>query len=93
MTTPTELERIERKLPVIREYLKGKFPGYVLVEVADRGDHKFAVINEDLGKHHKLRVLWIRLSERGNSPMRIQAELKRDHVAEKMVQAPNYFTW
>ncbi len=93
MTRFEERERIEKNLSVIRAYLKTKFPGYALVDVAALGSQKFAVMDKELGKHYKLKVHNERLSQRGSTPTRIEAELERDGVAGHMMQATDCFTW
>jgi len=94
MLPQAEQKRIEANLAVIRAYLKKNFPDCVLTEIPEEGIfYKFAVMNQNLGKHYKLNILRMRLSDHGNTSASIQTELESHNVAGRMVQATDYFMW
>ena len=95
MTDPAEHKRIEENLAVIHAYLKSKFPNYNIKEKsAPSTYHMFIVTSVELYESHMLKVMWSRLSDRSNTPAKIQAALDMDDVAGQMIQAGgNYFQW
>lgn len=94
----TEQQLIKKNLAVIRGYLKIRFPGCVITEESDPSTyHKFIVTNEKLRKRYKLKVSWLRLSDRSNTQEKTRAELDRIDVAGCMIQAnersEDWFDW
>ena len=87
--------RIDDNLSVIREYLKAKFPGWIITEesVPNRY-HLFIVTYGHPFKCHKLKVDWLRLWRRDNTPERTRSQLDIDAVANYMVRAGySYYPW
>ncbi len=95
MSNLGEQERIEANLDIIRTYLKNKFPNYTLKEVSGLNEyHMFIVTNVELYETYKLKVSGPRLSDQSHTSEKTQAELDRDDVARKMIEANgDYFYW
>jgi len=91
----TEQQLIKKNLAVIRGYLKIRFPGCVITEESDPSTyHMFIVTNEKLHKRYKLKVSWLRLSDRSNTQEKTRAELDRIDAAGCMIQAGDgWFDW
>lgn len=91
----TEQQVIKKNLSVIRAYLKSKFPDYTITEETDPSfHHKFIVTSMKLHKSYNVKVLWSRLSDRGNTQEKTKSELDREDVASCMIEAgEDGFQW
>ena len=91
----TEQQFIKKNLAVIRAYLKCKFPGYVITEESSPSMyHAFTVRDEKLRHNYKLKVGWLRLSDRSNTQEKTKSELTRVDVASGMTQAgDDWYYW
>lgn len=91
----TEQQFIKKNLAVIRAYLKSKFPGCVITEESNPSlYHTFTVRNEKLHHNYKLKVGWLRLSDRSNTQEKTRTELGRVDVASRMIQSGgNWSYW
>ena len=86
--------RIDDNLSVIREYLKGKFPGYLITEECVPNRYYLFIVTQDSPfKCHKLKVDWLRLWRRDCTPERTRSQLNIDLVASWMVRPGLYFPW
>jgi hypothetical protein len=98
LETMTEQQFIKKNLAVIRAYLKGKFPDCVITEESIPNTyHKFIVANAKIVKRYKLKVSWVRLSDRNHPPEKTRVELNRIDVAGSLVLAADrgegWFYW
>jgi hypothetical protein len=94
MPNPEEQQRIEENLDVIRTYLKHHFPSCTIDETSDLSiSYNFTVTNLKEYKSYKLKVGGSRLSDKGNSPAKTQAELTSNNIAERMIEANGDCVW
>ena len=91
-----ESARIEQNLNIIRVYLAKSFVGFDIIE--DKSDqmvcHLFTLSHYETSDLFRLKVSWLRLSEKCNTPERTMRSLEHGFVAGKMRQANgDYFCW
>lgn len=93
--TVEEQQWTEENLAVILGYLQRKFPTYMITEKSAPGTyHLFIVTNVERNATHMLKVMWPRLADRANTPVKTQAALDMADVARGMIQAgSDYFQW
>ena len=92
---PEEQDWIEN-LKTIRQYLTEHFPGCLMTEDgSDTGIlHKFTMTNPKTFEQFKLKVGWLRLTDKSNNPERTERSLVHGGVAGKMRQHKGrYFYW
>jgi hypothetical protein len=97
MSNEEEEQRIASNLDVIHTYLTRQFPGFDVPPGKSNPSmyHTFTVTNLTTHTSYILRVTWPRLSDRSNTPEKIELWLLRDHVADGMRATENggYFSW
>lgn len=86
--------QIDDNLIVIRDYLKSKFPDYIITERSvPKLYHKFTVTNVKVYKSYKLKVDWSRLLG-CSTPEGTRFDLNSDSVANWMIHAGEaYYYW
>jgi hypothetical protein len=90
MASSEEQGRVEEHLQAIRLYLKHHFPDYAITEGSVPNlHHTFTVMNAAIGKRHRLKVDWKRLSAANNTPENTRSALDSSEVASGMREVGN----
>jgi hypothetical protein len=95
MSKETEDTFVKENQQVIRDYLIGKFKGFEVTDLPNPPLSHMFIVTKSSEEQYRVKVAWLQISDRSNTPAKIKQLLVAHDVAGRMrgKSQGEYFAW